>query len=221
MRRLSQRAARVAGGPGVLLPCPAGRVRPEFLRRLLIGSGVAHVVATAVLAPSEVAMRRANGRGIVAFELAGSAERAASIVSSWGLSGRRAARRSLVGDFGYMLTYGVLLTAVVEFARRRVVEAGCRRWAVAGTGVEWLPLAAVGCDVVEGVALLRLLHGRGPAGTAGLARRVAVAKFACVGMGVGYSGVAAGYAWVGSPGRHEVLAPGVHSRASPRGVAGA
>jgi hypothetical protein len=113
-------------------------------------------------------MHRSGGPGIVAFELAGNATRAQRIMSAWGGDGRRAARRSLYLDFGYMTTYGTLTALLVNYARRRLGHP-----AAVCLGV----IPAVAADAMEGVALLNVLAGNNIDDNARRARRAAIVKF--------------------------------------------
>jgi hypothetical protein len=113
-------------------------------------------------------MRGCGGPGIIPFELAGNGERAQRIMNAWGDRGRRAARRSLQLDFGYMATYGVLTALLVDGARRRLGHP-----AAVCLGV----IPAVAGDAVEGVALLNVLAGNDIEGNARRARGAAIAKF--------------------------------------------
>jgi hypothetical protein len=81
--------------------------RTNFFDSRLAWAVTAFAGYTWVMLTLERQMHRSGGPGIIAFELAGNAERAQRIISAWGDDGRRAARRSLQLDFGYMATYGV------------------------------------------------------------------------------------------------------------------
>ncbi len=88
-------------------------------------------------------------RGIIPFELAGSAARTEQLMHRWGSDGKRAARWSLRLDFGYMLTTAHSLL--------------CRRTAPGKFGhppeVALAVIPAVVADAVEGVCLLKVLEG--------------------------------------------------------------
>src|ERR1700744_183106 len=98
--------------------------RGSFFRSHLTWAVTAFVGYTSVMLTLERQMQRCAGPGIIAFELAGNAERAQRIMTSWGDGGRRAARRSLRLDFGYMATYGALTALLVGYARRRLGPPG-------------------------------------------------------------------------------------------------
>jgi hypothetical protein len=144
-------------------------------RRISVFSGrlfwaaTAFVGYTAAMLRLERQMRRSGGPGIIAFELAGNAERAQRIISAWGEDGRRAARRSLYADFGYMTTYGALTALLVDYARRRLGHPAAVCLAV---------VPAVAGDAVEGVALLKVLAGNDIDLNARRARNAATIKFA-------------------------------------------
>jgi hypothetical protein len=142
--------------------------RVSFYGSRLIWALTAFAGYTSVMLGLERQMHRCGGPGIIAFELAGNAERAQRIMSAWGDDGRRAARRSLQLDFGYMATYGALTTLLVDYARRRLGHPAVVRLGVA---------PAVVADAVEGVALLKVLAGNNIDLNARRARGAAIIKF--------------------------------------------
>jgi hypothetical protein len=142
--------------------------RVSFFGSRLIWALAAFAGYTSVMLGLERQMHRWGGPGIIAFELAGNAERAQRIMSAWGDDGRRAARRSLQLDFGYMATYGALTTLLVDYARRRLGHPAAVRLGVA---------PAVVADAVEGVALLKVLAGNNVDLNARRARGAAIIKF--------------------------------------------
>lgn len=131
----------------------------------------------AVMYRLERKMHQTGGPGIIPFELAGTAAAAEEIMARWGSEGRRAARLSLVLDFGYMLTYGVLTGLLLDRTARR---SGRCRFAAA------LVVPAVLSDAIEGVSLLRVLNHRDIERNAGRARIAALIKFAVLVVCAGY-----------------------------------
>jgi hypothetical protein len=142
--------------------------RVSFFSSHLTWAVTAFAGYTSVMLVLERQMQRSGGPGIIAFELAGNAERAQRIMSAWGDDGRRAARRSLQLDFGYMATYGALTALLVDYARRRLGHP-----AAVCLGV----VPAVVGDAVEGVALLKVLAGNDIDRNAHRARGAAIIKF--------------------------------------------
>jgi hypothetical protein len=134
---------------------------------------------TAVMLVLERRMRRSGGPGIIAFELAGSASRAEDIMTRWGSDGQRAARLSLWLDFGYMATYGALMTLLVDRTRRRRGHPAILPAAV---------IVAVAGDAVEGVSLLKVLRHNRVAVHARRAQIAALIKFAVLAGALGYVG---------------------------------
>jgi hypothetical protein len=146
----------------------------------LTWAGFAFAGYTVVMLALERQMRRCGGPGIVAFELAGNPTRAQRIMNAWGEAGRRAARRSLQLDFGYMATYGALTALLVDHARRRLGHP-----AAVCLGV----VPAVAADALEGVALLNVLAGNDIDVNARRARGAALVKFAVLAGALLYTGV--------------------------------
>jgi hypothetical protein len=146
----------------------------------LTWAGCAFAGYTAVMVVLERQMRRCGGPGIIAFELAGNAERAQRMMDNWGAGGRLAARRSLQLDFGYMATYGALTALLMDQARRRLGHPAA---------VSLGAVPAVAADALEGVALLNVLAGNDIDVNARRARGAALVKFAVLAGALLYTGV--------------------------------
>ncbi len=146
--------------------------------RRLGWSTTATLAYATVMLVLERGMQKTGGPGIIGFELAGNAERAQEILTTWGEQGRRWARWSLWLDFGYMLTYGTLALMLVERARSRHGHP---------IALRLLPIGAVAGDAVEGVALLQVLDGARIDTNARVARSAALAKFALLAVGLVYT----------------------------------
>jgi hypothetical protein len=145
-------------------------------RRGLIVSGIAIVALLLAMAPAEDRMQE-NGAGIVAFELAGSQERADEILDEWGDAGQDAAREQLLIDFAFLIAYGTFLVLAVAAVRDRVGDRGRPRLAAIAAVVVPFGAIAAACDAVENACLLAVLDGAGSAFPT-LATIFAAAKFA-------------------------------------------
>lgn len=108
---------------------------------------------------------------------------------------------SLWWDFGFMLGYSLLL-----FSLARIVRTSFQRpaWQRAGIGVGWAALGAGVLDLIENVALFRVVADPGNDGWALLAAVAAATKWLIVVVAVGY--IAAGFAAVVRSRRHRAAA---------------
>ncbi len=123
-------------------------------------------------------MQDTGGPGIIPFELAGSAERAAEILAEWGEEGQDAARLSLWIDFPYLLAYGAFFSLAVIAMRDAARRRGWHRYARPGAAIAVLPIVAAACDAVENVNLLLVLDGDDGSTAPALATGFAIAKLA-------------------------------------------
>lgn len=116
--------------------------------------------------------------GIIDFELAGTAARAAAILASWDAAAQQAARSQTLWDSVlFVPLYVVALSAWAAWCARRLPG---RRQACAGVALAWaMPLAGA-LDLVENAALWAQLAGGAGAGWAALAAACAAPKFAIV-----------------------------------------
>jgi hypothetical protein len=152
--------------------------------RALVLLAVAVLVLLAAMKPAEDRMTE-NGPGIVAFELAGSADRSQEIQDEWGEDGRDAARQQLWIDYAFMLAYGAFLVLAAAATRDLSRARGWQRLtAIGGFAVPAGGIAAA-CDAVENACLLLTLGDAG--GWAPVtATLFAVAKFALLLVALAY-----------------------------------
>lgn len=145
------------------------RRRGRWLLALALVYAVVQIAIGAVNRPLST---DAAPDGIVTLELAGTPEEASRIVNEWGQEGALdEAGVSLGLDFLYMPLYAALLAGIVVALNRRL------QWKVA-SAVAWAPFIAAGLDVVETVALVRVVDDPSADGWPAVARAFALGKFA-------------------------------------------
>lgn len=138
------------------------------------------------LAAIDRRLQASGGPGIIPFELAGSAGSGA-ILERWGEAGRPWAVASLVLDFPFLAAYTTLNLALVERLRQHAVTRGDGFLAWLAWPVAALQIVAGLSDAIENASLLIVIARRGDPGTAALARRAALTKFAALGAGWAYA----------------------------------
>ncbi|MHB1539253.1 MAG: hypothetical protein ACYCUM_14180 [Solirubrobacteraceae bacterium] len=154
-----------------------------------LGAATAGVLIPLLGAERE--MTRTGGPGIIAFELAGTDQRATRIMRRWGDDGRAAARRSLILDYPFLIAYAPLQALACNAVSEKMRRRRQRKLAAAGAPVAWAQLAAGGFDATENAALLMTLakHDR-PAPVDGrlpaVARACAITKFSLLTAGWAY-----------------------------------
>ena len=117
--------------------------RVSFFRGHLTWAVTAFVGYTSVMLTLERQMQRCGGPGIIAFELAGNAERAQRIMTAWGDGGRRCGASFSSARFRL---YGYLWRVDRIAGGLRPTPAG-----PPGRGLPWC-VPAVAADALEGVA---------------------------------------------------------------------
>lgn len=170
---------------------PFSRLGPAEMRRLLIISGAASALLFLILTFIDQRIKESGGPGIVAFEVAGTASRAAEILREWGDSGRSAARISIFLDFPFLVAYAIFFSAAcTEMGRRLRVRAAdggaigriARHLATPAPWLGWAFFAAAFFDVIENLVMLRVLENR--LTWASTAQIAASPKFAIFGAGI-------------------------------------
>lgn len=166
---------------------PFVRLQPRRFRLLLWISGASALALFAALWVIDLQISSTEGPGILALEVAGSPSRAGVILSEWGADGIRWARISLLLDFPFLLAYATFLAATCTALTARLApnalrDAGSSAGSLAriAPGMGWAALLAGACDVIENIALLRVIEfSLTP--WAGLAQLMAALKFTLLG----------------------------------------
>lgn len=124
------------------------------------------------------------GAGIVAFELAGTQERAQAIMAGWGAVNCQRAPRQTYLDFVFLVLYSLTLALGCGLAARAFAPGS--GLTTLGPYLAWAQVDDGLLDVLENVALIRLLRGSQSASLPHIARGCAPPKFAIAGLGVAY-----------------------------------
>ena len=117
------------------------------------------VVATLLVTVSGVVAKplhedEPGGESIVAFELAGSVERADEILATWRAEGVIDDAKAIqTFDLLYPLIYAAALAGGCMAAAGAWGRSGRQRLAAAGIAMAWVAFAAAGFDYVENIAL--------------------------------------------------------------------
>jgi len=121
--------------------------------------------------------------GIVSFELAGTLEKANTIMQSWDARAQLFAAFGLGLDYLFMLVYGITISLGVLMAARK--HGG--KFAMVGSFVGWGALFAALFDALENLALWRLLSGWAAPQCPGVAAFSATIKFILILIGLGFA----------------------------------
>ena len=127
--------------------------------------------------------------GIVSFELAGTPQKAESILQSWDSRAQLFASFSLGIDYLFMLTYGLTISLAVLMAGEK--HGG--KFAQLGALLGWGILLAGLLDAIENLALWRILIGVGTNSCPRIASISATIKFVLILLGLLFT--LAGWVW--------------------------
>jgi hypothetical protein len=155
-------------------------------RRGLLISGVATAVLFVALAIVDALIKDSGGPGIVAFEVAGTTDRATEILGHWGQDGRAAARVSLGLDFLFLIAYAAFLALAVLATRDSAREHGLDGYARPAVAIAGLPIVAALCDVAENTGLLLMVEGEGVGRLPPVVLAFALVKFAALAVAIAY-----------------------------------
>ena len=128
-----------------------GRLTLALLLLLTLATGF-------FMAPSVQEMGE-HGVTMLSYEFTGTPERAQELNATLGAAGLDAARMSLWWDFGFLVSYGLLLAALSLSVATRAATRGRDSLAAKGRQFAVVAVVAAACDAGENVSLLRLADG--------------------------------------------------------------
>ncbi len=129
-----------------------------------------------------------GGESIVAFELAGSVERADEILATWRAEGVIDEAKAIqTVDLLYPLIYAAALAGGCVAAAGAWERTGRRRAAAAGIAMAWVAFAAAGLDYVENLGLGISLWGEPASPWPQLAFAAALLKFGAIVLALVYA----------------------------------
>jgi hypothetical protein len=143
--------------PASKLGVPAFFLALSTPRRLLALAAITLASGAAMLP----AMRTMSDHGysLFAFEKAGSVERSAEIVDTWGEAGKRAAWGQLAFDTPFLVGYGLFAAGACAAVARRAGRADRLRLRRAAMVVVWFGPLAAAADFLQNVSLALILSG--------------------------------------------------------------
>ena len=101
-----------------------------------------------------------HGASLIAFENAGTVDRAAEILAEWGTAGKRAMWWQLALDLPFLIGYGLFAAAACAAVARRAAVVGKPRLRRAATVFAWFGPLAAARDLLQNIALALVLTGR-------------------------------------------------------------
>jgi hypothetical protein len=155
------------------------------IRAWAICAAAAITVMLAINLTGGPTLTSAAPQGIVSFELAGDAQTAGQILSSWDLSARERAAFGLGLDFLFPLLYAGAIGGACVWASSAFRPA----WpglAAGGVLLAWEMWLAAFFDYLENIALTTILFGGGPIFLPEIARALALLKFSLIGVALVY-----------------------------------
>ena len=127
------------------------------------------------------------GSGTITFELAGSPERAAEIVTSWEATGDKTRAAFALGlDFLYALLYAFAIAGACLAIGRRLRKRGWRRLGALDVPLAWFAIAAGLLDWTENAALAVVLIDRPASPWPEIALACATPKFVLIAVAILY-----------------------------------
>ena len=158
---------------------------PSVQKKALIFLSLSTIVVMIALIVLDSPLQTESApHGIVSFEFAGTLSLAQEMLESWGSTGQLYAALSLGLDYLYLVLY----SACIALGCALVASNLATHKTLSGIGIvlSWAQFGAGGLDVLENIALIRILLGSELAFWPALSWWCALPKFVIVLAGLGY-----------------------------------
>ena len=120
--------------------------------------------------------------GIVSFELAKTLSNSEAIINSWDANALQSAKNSMAADFLFLMVYSFFISLIVHRLNNRVWKKGFVYQL--GILICWSVFLAAFFDVIENIALVRLLYGDLQQLWSSIAYYFALMKFGLLVLGI-------------------------------------
>ena len=120
--------------------------------------------------------------GIVSFELAKTLSNSEAIINSWDANALQSAKNSMAADFLFLMVYSFFISLIVHRLNNRVWKKGFVYQL--GILICWSVFLAAFFDVIENIALVRLLYGDLLQLWSSIAYYFALLKFGLLALGI-------------------------------------
>jgi len=123
-----------------------------------------------------------NAQGIISFELAKDLSKSEAILNSWNTLSKTSAGMSMGFDFLFLIIYSLFITILIHLVNEKLW--GKSKINSVGVLLIWLAFLAALFDMIENVALIKLLLGDLQQKWSSIAYYFAICKFSLLSLGV-------------------------------------
>jgi len=125
-----------------------------------------------------------NTKGIISFELAKDLSKSISILNSWNILSKISAGISLGLDFLFLIIYSLFISLIIHKLNEKLWK--YKKMYTMGIVLIWCTFLAAFFDIIENIALIKLLLGNLKQLWSSLSYYFAVAKFSLLAFGISY-----------------------------------
>ncbi len=122
--------------------------------------------------------------GIVSFELAKDLSNSISILNSWNILSKISAGISLGLDFLFLIIYSLFISLIIHKLNEKLWKH--KKMYILGIVLIWCMFLAAFFDIIENIALIKLLLGNPKQLWSSLSYYFAIAKFSLLAFGISY-----------------------------------
>ncbi|WP_457610001.1 hypothetical protein [Lutibacter sp.] len=125
-----------------------------------------------------------NTKGIISFELAKDLSKSISILNSWNILSKISAGISLGVDFLFLIIYSLFISLIIHKLNEKLWKN--KKMYNLGIILIWCMFLAAFFDIIENIALIKLLLGNLKQLWSSLSYYFAISKFSLLAFGISY-----------------------------------
>lgn len=166
-----------------MLQSPYCKLSKSSIRNLTIVLLISVVILVTVMRYLDSQIQNIdNAQGIISFELANDLSKSEAILNSWNTLSKTSAGMSMGFDFLFLIVYSLFITILIHLVNEKL----WRKSKINSVGVLliWLTFLAALFDMIENVALIKLLLGDLQQKWSSIAYYFAICKFSLLSLGV-------------------------------------
>ncbi len=166
-----------------MLQSPYCKLSKSSIRNLTIVLFITVIILATVMRYLDSQIQNIdNAQGIISFELANDLSKSEAILNSWNTLSKTSAGMSMGFDFLFLIVYSLFITILIHLVNEKL----WRKSKINSVGVLliWLTFLAALFDMIENVALIKLLLGDLQQKWSSIAYYFAICKFSLLSLGV-------------------------------------
>ncbi len=168
-----------------MIQSPFYNLSKKAAKKLIIILSIFIVILIFIMHYLDTQIQNGNSNnGIISFELAKDLSKSISILNSWSLLSKISAGVSLGLDFLFLIIYSLFISLIIHKLNEKLWK--YKKMYILGIILIWCMFLAAFFDIIENIALIKLLLGNLKQLWSSLSYYFSIAKFSLLAFGVSF-----------------------------------